>query len=99
MTAGKHGAAFTMDGSTSAKEVITIDRNNLSNNLWFGQEYMPGVSVSGRIAPWTYRVSVYSAGAANRELGEFNGGAFALGSLGYDFAEALGVKEALLTGS
>ena len=99
VTAGKHDVAFTMDGSTSSKELITIDRNNLSNNIWFTNEYMPGVSVSGRLAPWTYRVSVYSSGEANRELGEFNGGAFALGSLGYDFAESLGVNEALLTGN
>lgn len=99
VTAGKHAVAFTMDGSTSSKELITIDRNNLSNNIWFTNEYMPGVSVSGRLAPWTYRVSVYSSGEANRELGEFNGGAFALGSLGYDFAESLGVNEALLTGN
>ena len=35
----------------------------------------------------------------NREFGEFNGGAFALGVLGYDFAQPLGVKEALLTGN
>ena len=53
---------------------------------------MPGVSVSGRRAPWVYRVGVYSAGEANREFGEFNGGAVTLGVLGYDFAPALGVR-------
>ena len=35
----------------------------------------------------------------NREFGEFNGGAFALGVLGYDFAGSLGAKEALLAGN
>jgi len=99
LTVGKHGVAFTMDGSTSSKELLTIDRSNLANNLWFPQEYMPGVSVSGRVAPWTYRAGVYSAGRANRELGEFSGGVFTLGSLGYDFASALGAREALLTGN
>jgi phosphate-selective porin OprO/OprP len=97
VTVGKHGVPFTADGSTSSKELVTIDRSNLSNNIWFPQEYMPGVSVSGKTAPWVYRAGVYSAGAANRELGEFNGGAFTLGVLGYDFAKSLGVKEALLT--
>jgi len=58
VTAGKLGVAFTMDGLTSSKELITIDRNNLSNNIWFTNEYMPGVSVSGRLAPWTWRVGV-----------------------------------------
>jgi phosphate-selective porin OprO/OprP len=96
LTVGKHGVAFTMDGSTSSKELLTIDRSNLSNNIWFPQEYMPGASVSGRLAPWVYRVGVYSAGDANRELGEFNGGLFALGVVGYDLTERLGAKDALL---
>ncbi len=99
LTVGKHGVPFTMDGATSSKDLLTIDRSNLANNIWFPHEYTPGVSVSGRVAPWVYRAGVYSAGAANRELGEFNGGAFALGVIGYDFAKALGVREALLAGN
>jgi phosphate-selective porin OprO/OprP len=99
LTLGKHGVPFTMDGSTSSKELIAIDRSNLTNNIWFTYEYIPGVSISGRLAPWIYRAGVYSAGEANREFGEFNGGAFTLGVLGYDFAKSLGVKEALLTGN
>jgi phosphate-selective porin OprO/OprP len=71
----------------------------LSNNIWFPQEYVPGVSVSGRIAPWVYRAGLYSAGAATREFGDFSGGLFTLGVLGYDFAKSLGVKEALLAGN
>ena len=47
VTAGKHGVLFTMDGSTSSKDLLAIDRSNLTNNIWFPQEYMPGVSVSG----------------------------------------------------
>ncbi|MBI4476364.1 MAG: hypothetical protein HY654_04270 [Acidobacteria bacterium] len=96
VTIGKQSVPFTSDGSTSSKELIAIDRSNLANNMWFPQEYTPGVSVSGKIAPWVYRAGVYSAGAANREFGEFNGGLFTLGVLGYDFAKRLEVKEALL---
>lgn len=99
LTVGKHGVPFTVDGATSSKELLTIDRSNLANNIWFPQEYMPGVSVSGRRDAWNYRAGVYSSGAANRELGEFNGGVFTLGVVGYDFAEPLAAKEALLTGS
>jgi phosphate-selective porin OprO and OprP len=99
LTVGKHGVPFTMDGATSSKELLAIDRSNLSNNLWFPQEYVPGISASGRVAPWVYRAGVYSAGAMNREFGEFNGGFFTLGVLGYDFAKSLGVKEALLSGN
>ena len=99
LTVGKQGVPFTVDGATSSRELLTIDRSNLANNLWFPQEYIPGVSVSGRRAPWTYRVGVFSAGAMDREFGEFSGGPFTLGVLGYDFAGALGAKEALLTGN
>lgn len=99
LTIGKQSAPFTLDGATSSRELITIDRSNLANNIWFPQEYLPGVSVSGRRAPWVYRAGVYSSGAMNREFGEFSGGTVTLGLLGYDFAPALGVKEALLTGN
>ena len=94
---GKQSVPFTQEGATSSKELITIDRSNLVNNIWFTQEYMPGVSVSGRAAPWNYRAGVYSSGAMNREFGRFNGDMFSLGVLGYDFARKLRVKEAVLT--
>ncbi|MBI2816547.1 MAG: hypothetical protein HYX72_06380 [Acidobacteria bacterium] len=96
LTIGKHSAPFTMDGATSSKELLAIDRSNLSTNMWFPEEYFPGVSISGKISPWIYRAGVYSAGEANREFGEFNGSAFSLLVIGYDFAKALGTKEALL---
>ena len=99
LTVGRQSAPFTLDGATSSRELLTIDRSNLANNLWFPQEYLPGVSLSGRPAPWVYRVGLYSAGAANREFGEFSGGTVTLGLLGYDFGPKLGVREALLTGN
>jgi phosphate-selective porin OprO/OprP len=95
-TIGKQGVPFTMDGSTSSKELITIDRSNLSNNMWFPQEYMPGLAVSGELDRWIYHAGAYSAGEANREFGEFNGSYFTLAVIGYDFAQALDVEEALL---
>ena len=49
ITVGKQSIPFTQEGATSSKELITIDRSNLANNIWFTQEYMPGVSVSGRV--------------------------------------------------
>jgi phosphate-selective porin OprO/OprP len=96
LTAGKHSIPYTMDGATSSKDLITIDRSNLTNNIWFTQEYLPGVSVAGRISPWVYRLGVYSSGTANKEFGEFDGGAATLAVAGYDFGKRLGVKEALL---
>jgi len=99
LTLGKQGVPFTIDGSTSSKELLAIDRSNLSNNIWFPDEYAPGFSASGRRAAWVYQGGLYSAGEENREFGEFNGGVFALGVLGYDFAQSLGIGEALLAGN
>ena len=99
LTVGKQGVPFTMDGSTSSKELLTIDRSNLANNIWFPQEYMPGVSASGGRSNWVYQLGVYSGGSANREFGEVDGSAFVHLSLGYDFSEALGVEDALLSGN
>ena len=91
---GKQSVPFTLDGATSSKELLTIDRSNLANNMWFTAEYMPGVSVAGGGSGWSYRVGAYSAGEANREFGEFNGAIFTLLSVGYDLSERLGVAEA-----
>ena len=99
VTVGKQSVPFTLDGANSSRELLTIDRSNLANNIWFPQEYIPGVSVSGRRSTWVYRTGLYSSGEANREFGEFTGGLFMLGALGFDFAPGLGVKEALLMGN
>jgi phosphate-selective porin OprO/OprP len=98
VTIGKQSAPFTLEGATSSRELLTVDRSSLANNIWFPQEYMPGLTVSGEHGPWLYRGGIYSAGAENRELGVFNGGAFFLGGIGYDFANRLGVRRAQLVG-
>lgn len=99
VTVGKHSVPFTQEGATSSKELVTVDRSNLANNMWFPQEYAPGVSVSGRREPWIYRGGIYSAGAANRELGLFNGSVFTLAVVGYDFAKRLDLREAVVAGN
>jgi phosphate-selective porin OprO and OprP len=96
LTLGKQSAAFTMDGSTSSKELLAIDRSNLANNLWFTEEYIPGVSAGGTTAGWNYFLGLFSAGARNKGLGEFDGGLFTLTTVGYNFAKALDVKKAAL---
>jgi phosphate-selective porin OprO/OprP len=93
---GKHGAEFTLDGMTSSKELITIDRSNLANNIWFTEEYVPGVSVEGERGKLVYQGGVYSSGSRDRGFGDSDGGEFLLGTVGYDFAEQLGADEALL---
>jgi phosphate-selective porin OprO/OprP len=96
---GKHAVPFTSEGATSSRELISIDRSSIGTNIWFPQEYMPGVSVSGRVSPWVYRAGIYSSGAQNREFGEFTGGIFTLALLGYDLAPKLGLREAIVTGN
>jgi phosphate-selective porin OprO/OprP len=96
LTVGKHSAGFTLDGMTSSKRLLTIDRSNLANNIWFTEEYMPGVSVEGAAGRLIYHAGVFSSGDKNREFGNFEGGVFLLVTLGRDFAEAWGAKEALL---
>ena len=57
LTVGKQSAPFTLDGANSSRELLTIDRSNLANNIWFPQEYIPGSEClgqarhSGSIAP------------------------------------------------
>ena len=96
LTVGKHSAKFTLDGSTSSGDLLTIDRSNVANNFWFTEEYAPGVSLSGKSGKWSYNTGVYSGGRDNGEFGDFDAGAFWLASLGRDFGEELGVKKAQL---
>ncbi len=96
LSVGKLSAKFTMDGATSSNNLITLERNNLSNNLWFPNEYFSGVAISGTHENWVWNTGIYSAGRTNPEFGDFNGGNFWLGSVGYSFAKALGVDKALL---
>lgn len=92
----KHSAGFTLDGATSSKKLLTLQRNNLTNNLWFTAEYFTGVSVKGSLENhWNYRVGVFSSDG-NEELSEFDAGYFTLTSVGYDWAETLGVETASL---
>jgi phosphate-selective porin OprO/OprP len=96
VTVGKHSAGFTLDGMTSSKKLLTIDRNNLSNNLWFTDEYIPGLSIAGAKRQLSYQAGVFSSGDKNPEFGDFEGGVFVLLTLGYDFAPQLGARQALL---
>ncbi len=96
LTVGKQRAKFTLDGSTSSNELQTLDRNNLSNNLWFTKEYVPGITACGKVHGWHYTAGLFSGGTASKEFGNFDAGNFGLLSLGYDFRKMLGVKKALL---
>jgi phosphate-selective porin OprO/OprP len=96
LTAGKHSAGFTLDGMTSSKRLLTIDRSNLTNNIWFTEEYIPGISVKGGRSGWNYFLGLFSSGDDDPEFGDFKGGEFVLGTLGRNFKQQLGADDALL---
>lgn len=96
LVVGKQSAPFTMDGHTSSKELLAIDRGAIANNIWFPEEYIPGATIGGRNGNWRYHTGIYSSGAANRGFGDFGGGTFFLTTLGHDFSSKLGAKEALI---
>ena len=93
---GKQGMGFTLDGKTSSKELLTIDRNNLSNNLWFTNEYLPGLTLGGNVGEWSYQTGVFSQGEEDGEFGNYDAGTTWLASVGYDFGSAMSVDKALL---
>jgi len=96
LTTLKQSAPFTLDGATSSTSLLTPERNNLSHNLWFEQEYFTGVSLHGTLRDvWSYRAGVYSADG-DRGLSNFSSGYFYLLSLGHDLGPRLGFEEALL---
>jgi phosphate-selective porin OprO/OprP len=93
---GKQGMGFSLDGKTSSKELLTIDRGNLTNNLWFTNEYIPGVTIGGKKNGWHYTAGVFSQGEEDGEFGNFDAGTSWLASVGYDFSGMMGAKEATL---
>lgn len=79
----KQSAGFTLDGATSSKKLMTMQRNNLTNNLWFTSEYFTGILAGGEIGQtWKYKAGVFSSDGSD-ELSRFEASYFILTSLGY----------------
>ena len=84
----KQSAAFTLDGATSSKKLLTMQRNNLTNNLWFTSEYFTGFLAKGKIqGSWSYKAGVFSSDGSD-ELSHFDASYFTLASLGYYFIDS-----------
>jgi phosphate-selective porin OprO/OprP len=57
----KQSTGFTLDGKTSSKNLLTPQRNNLTNNLWFTAEYFTGISVKSKLADnVSYKTGIFS---------------------------------------
>lgn len=92
----KHSAGFMLDGATSSKKLLTLQRSNLTNNLWFTSEYFTGLSMKGQLdSNWSYNAGVFS-NDGNEELGSFDASYFSLTSVGYNWAKALDMKNAAI---
>ncbi len=94
--AGKQGAFFTMEGSTSSNELLTMERSNLANNLWFPSLFIPGVTAEYAKDEYRFTAGLFSGGSASPEFGNFDGSVFGLFTAGRDFAEELDANEAIL---
>ena len=80
----KQSVGFTLDGATSSKNLLTMQRNDLTNNLWFTTEYFTGISAKGKLDQrWSYHAGIYSSDD-NDELSRFGASYFTLLSMGFD---------------
>jgi len=83
----KQSVGFTLDGATSSKKLLTMQRNDLTNNLWFTREYFSGVGAKGKVEQqWSYSAGIF-ASDDNDELGPFDASYFTLLSVGYNLAD------------
>jgi phosphate-selective porin OprO/OprP len=93
---GKQPAFFTLEGATSSNELLTMERSNLANNLWFPQLFIPGVTVESKADGSLFFAGLYSSGGASPEFGDFEGSGFALLKAERDLEDQLGGDEAIV---
>ena len=83
----KQSVGFTLDGATSSKNLLTMQRNDLTNNLWFTREYFVGAGAKGDVdGRWDYHVGVFS-NEDNNEISNFDAALFSMVSLGRNFGQ------------
>jgi len=83
---GKQSAGFTLDGATSSKKLLTLERSIVAGNLWFTTEYFTGVSGFGAVDGWDYNLGAFSS-SGDDEFGDFDSGWFSLASIGHAVTE------------
>lgn len=93
LTIGKQKPRFSLDWSTSSRELLTFERDVLINN--FGIDYLPGISVSGKKGKFSYFAGVFN-NETDKEFGSLEGGHSFVVNAAYDFGEQWGVDKASL---
>jgi phosphate-selective porin OprO and OprP len=99
LTVGKQKPKFSQDWSNSSREILTIERNILINNI--GPEYVTGVSVAGKQGKLSYYAGAFNndtrdTAADDHEFGDLDGGWSWIGSLACDVADVIGTEKASL---
>jgi phosphate-selective porin OprO/OprP len=96
LSIGKTKAKFSREQEISSKEILTIERSNLSNVLTAGE--LTGIWASGKgIAEhWLYEAGIYSNERSSgfTSLSGDNGEIF-LAKVGYDYSAAAGLDTAV----
>lgn len=87
---GKQSAGFTLDGATSSKKLVAIERSKVAGNIWFSKEYFNGISYSTQRDAWNYTVGIFSNDGGAELDDAFEESHFVLLSAGYDFADSFG---------
>jgi phosphate-selective porin OprO/OprP len=88
LTLGKQSTRFTLDGATSANQLITLERSALAWNIGVPEDSVPGANLERTFGPWYLRLGAYSAGVADPGFGDFSAGVIGIVSLARDFAPA-----------
>lgn len=92
----KQSVGFTLDGATSSTKLLTMQRNNLSNNLWFTTEYFTGIDARGNIDPnWGYQIGVFSSDGSD-ELSSFDASYFTRLSFDYQLTPRANLSSGLI---
>ena len=98
LTLGKQKPKFSLDWSTSSREILTFERNILINN--FGLDYETGISVGGKKGRWSYYGGVFSNDTGDpgdeSEFGDLSGGSSYVAGIGYDLKGILPVEKSAL---
>ncbi len=93
---GKTEVKFTRDYEISSKEILTFERDYLSNVLFPGELTGAWVKGKGIADYWLYELGAFT-NDRGREFGKFDQGAIMLGKIGYDFASQAGLDTAVVS--
>ena len=93
---GKFEPHFGYDREFSDNDQKFFERGFFDEQVFnkTGNDYLSGVSLSGKIDNWGYQVAAFSDDV-NKEFGLFHGGYSYLGEISYNFAKSMGADKAL----